>query len=180
MELSGKPRRPKSWVERLKRLFPSRSRSVADPWIDRREGVGRFLQRIYTHDSWHFYGVERTGGMLPRKIINLKPQMTHCRQYSVEIWSIFLFGTLNGGGGEAALADCAPSGSATGNKNIFFGFEIITNLLVRSSRFIRIPLLWVYDRFKRNYSYSAGIDFRRPNPTSTDVRFRRLKSIPVL
>ena len=30
------------------------------------------------------------------------------------------------------------------------------------------------------FSYSAGIDFRRQNLTSTDVRFRRLKSIPAL
>ena len=29
-------------------------------------------------------------------------------------------------------------------------------------------------------SYSAGIDFRRQNLTSVDVRFRRLKSIPAL
>ena len=28
--------------------------------------------------------------------------------------------------------------------------------------------------------YSAGIHFRRQNPTSTDVRFWRLKSIPAL
>ena len=28
--------------------------------------------------------------------------------------------------------------------------------------------------------YSAGIDFTRQNLTSTDVRFRRLKSIPAL
>ena len=28
--------------------------------------------------------------------------------------------------------------------------------------------------------YSAGIDFTRPNLTSVDVRFWRLKSIPVL
>ena len=29
-------------------------------------------------------------------------------------------------------------------------------------------------------SFSAGIDFRRQNLTSTDVRFWRLKSIPAL
>ena len=29
-------------------------------------------------------------------------------------------------------------------------------------------------------SYSAGIDFSRQNLTSTDIRFRRLKSIPTL
>ena len=29
-------------------------------------------------------------------------------------------------------------------------------------------------------SFSAGIDFRRPNLTSIDVRFGRLKSIPAL
>ena len=55
----------------------------------------------------------------------------------------------------------------------FFRFEIIINLLVRSSRLIRIRMLWVYDHYECNYSYSSGIDFRRPNPTSTDVRFSR-------
>ena len=29
-------------------------------------------------------------------------------------------------------------------------------------------------------SYSAGIDFRRQNLTSIDVRFRRLKTVPAL
>ena len=34
--------------------------------------------------------------------------------------------------------------------------------------------LWIF------YFFSAGIDFRRQNLTSTDVRFRRLQSIPAL
>ena len=42
-------------------------------------------------------------------------------------------------------------------------------------------MLRVYDHYKMFvYSYSAGIDFRRQNLTSADVRFWRLKSIPVL
>ena len=41
-------------------------------------------------------------------------------------------------------------------------------------------MLWVYDRYKYFYSYSAGIDFSGQNLTSTDVRLWRLKSIPAL
>ena len=41
-------------------------------------------------------------------------------------------------------------------------------------------MLCVYCNYKYFYSYSAGIDFRRQNLTSTDVRFWRLKSIPAL
>ena len=32
-------------------------------------------------------------------------------------------------------------------------------------------MLWVYGHYKYCYSYSAGIDFRRQNLTSTDVKF---------
>ena len=62
----------------------------------------------------------------------------------------------------------------------FFQFEIIINVLDSSFRFIRIPMLWVYCNYKYFYSYSVGIDFRRQNLASTDVRFWRLKSIPAL
>ena len=62
----------------------------------------------------------------------------------------------------------------------FFQFEIIIIIFVSSLRFIWIPMLWVYDHYKYCYSYSAGIDFRRHNLTSTDVRFWSLKSIPAL
>ena len=48
----------------------------------------------------------------------------------------------------------------------FFQFENIINVLVSSVRFIWIPILWVYDRYKYAYFYSAGIDFRRHNLTS--------------
>ena len=41
-------------------------------------------------------------------------------------------------------------------------------------------MLWVYDKYKYLYDYCTGIDFRRQNLTSTDVRFWRLKSIPAL
>ena len=67
----------------------------------------------------------------------------------------------------------------------FFHFEIIMNVFVSSFWFIWTPMLWVYDpwvydRLKYLYSYSAGIDIRRQNLTSTDVRFWRLKSMPAL
>ena len=61
-----------------------------------------------------------------------------------------------------------------------FQFEIIMNVLVSSFRFIWIPMLWVYGHYKDFYSYMGGVDFRRQNLTSTDVRFWRLKSIPAL
>ena len=59
-------------------------------------------------------------------------------------------------------------------------FEIVINVLVRSFRFIWIPMLWVYDDYTYFSCYSARIEFRRQNLTSTDVRFWRLKSIPAL
>ena len=62
----------------------------------------------------------------------------------------------------------------------YFQFEIIINVLVSSFQFIWIPMLWVYHHYKYAYSYSAGIDFRRQNLTSTDVRFWRLMPIPAL
>ena len=62
----------------------------------------------------------------------------------------------------------------------FFHLEIIINVLISSSWFIWIPMLWVYEHQKYVYSYNAGIDFSRENLTSTDVRFWRLKSIPAL
>ena len=52
----------------------------------------------------------------------------------------------------------------------FFQFEIIINDLVSFFHFIWIPMLWVYDQVKYFYNYSAGIDFRRQNVTSTDVK----------
>ena len=39
-------------------------------------------------------------------------------------------------------------------------------------------MLWVYDQYKYFYPYSAGIDYRRHNLTSTDVRLWRLRYIP--
>ena len=51
----------------------------------------------------------------------------------------------------------------------FFQFEIIINVLVISFFcFIWIPMLWVYGHYKYVYSFSAGIDSRRQNLTSTD------------
>ena len=63
---------------------------------------------------------------------------------------------------------------------MIFRFEIIINILVSVFRFIWIPMLWVYGHYKYLNSYSVGIDFRRQNLTSVDVRFWRLKSIPAL
>ena len=66
------------------------------------------------------------------------------------------------------------------DQRVFFQFKTIIDILVGFFRFIWIPMLWVYSYYKYVYSYSAGIDFRRQNLTSTDVRFWRLKSIPAL
>ena len=65
----------------------------------------------------------------------------------------------------------------------FFQFEIIINVLFSRFSYFRliwIPMLWVYGHWKYFHPYSAGIDFRRHNLTSTDVRLWRLKSIPAL
>ena len=58
----------------------------------------------------------------------------------------------------------------------FFRFEIIINVLISSSRFIWIPMLWVYDHYKYVYSYSAGIICRCHILTSkVDPRALRVK-----
>ena len=41
-------------------------------------------------------------------------------------------------------------------------------------------MLWFYGHYKYVYSYSAGIDIRRQNLKSLDVRFWRLMSIPAV
>ena len=61
-------------------------------------------------------------------------------------------------------------------EQVFFHFEISINVLVTSIRFIWIHMLLVYGHF----SYSTGINFRHQNLTSTDVTFRRLKSVHAL
>ena len=53
---------------------------------------------------------------------------------------------------------------------MFFKFEIILNDLVRSFRIICIPMLWVYDRYKYIYSFSAGLDL------NLEVRIWRLQT----
>ena len=71
-------------------------------------------------------------------------------------------------------------------KGVFFQFGIIINVLVSSFRFIWISMLWVYGHYTYLNSFSVGTVFRRQNLTvvetsdSIDVRFRRLKSLPVL
>ena len=62
----------------------------------------------------------------------------------------------------------------------FLQFEIIINVLLSSSRFIWIPMLLVYGRYKYLNYFSVGNDFIRQNLTSTDVRFWRIKSFPAL
>ena len=48
----------------------------------------------------------------------------------------------------------------------FFQFEIITNVLVISSRCVWIPMLWIYDHYHFCNSFSVGIVFRRQILTS--------------
>ena len=55
-----------------------------------------------------------------------------------------------------------------------FSLEIIINILVRTFWFIWIPMLWVSDRYKYVYSYSAEIDFRR---LKVDPRTVRVKHV---
>ena len=62
----------------------------------------------------------------------------------------------------------------------FFQFDIIINVLVSSFWFILIHMLWFCGHYTFFNSFSAGIDFRRQNLTSTDVRFWRLKTVPAL
>ena len=61
-----------------------------------------------------------------------------------------------------------------------FQLKNIINVLVSSFRFIWIPMLWVYDHWKYFDFFSAGIVFIRQNLTSIDVRFWRIKTVPVL
>ena len=62
----------------------------------------------------------------------------------------------------------------------FIQFEIINNVLVNTSWFIWIPMLYVYGHYKYFDFYSEGINFWRQ--ILTDVYRRRfcLKSIPAL
>ena len=59
-------------------------------------------------------------------------------------------------------------------------FEIIINVLVRSSRLICIPMLWVHGHYKYFNTFSAGTVFIRQNLTYKDgpraekVNFARL------
>ena len=62
----------------------------------------------------------------------------------------------------------------------FFQFEIIIKILLSSLLFIWIPMLWVYGHYKYFNSVSVGNVFIRQNLTSTDVRFWRLKTVPVM
>ena len=59
-------------------------------------------------------------------------------------------------------------------------FEIIINVSVSSFRFIWIPMLWFYGHYIYFNSFSGGINFRRQNLTSIDVRFWHLNLIPAL
>ena len=48
-------------------------------------------------------------------------------------------------------------------------FQIIIELLVSSSRFILIPMLWVYAHYKYFISFREGTVFRRQKKTSKTV-----------
>ena len=76
-----------------------------------------------------------------------------------------------------------------------FQFEVILNVLSSSSRFIWIPMLCVYGYYNSALfeylcygstviiivnSFSAGIDFRRQNLTSIDVKIWRPSLVPAL
>ena len=52
-----------------------------------------------------------------------------------------------------------------------FQFEISTNVLVSSFRFIWIPMIWVYGSIQIFNTFSAVTVFRRQNLTSIDVSF---------
>ena len=56
----------------------------------------------------------------------------------------------------------------------FFQLEIIINVLVW------IPMLWVYDHYNFCNTFNATTVFRRQNLTFVDVRFWRVKTVPVL
>ena len=62
----------------------------------------------------------------------------------------------------------------------FFQFKIIINVLASSSRFIWMPLLWVYGHYQYLIFFNARTVFKRQNLTSTDVRFWRVKAVPAL
>ena len=59
-------------------------------------------------------------------------------------------------------------------------FEIISDVLVGSFRYIWIPMSWVYSHYKYFNSSSPGTVFIRQNLTSTDIRFWRIKTVPAL
>ena len=55
----------------------------------------------------------------------------------------------------------------------YFQLKIIANVLISSFHLFWtcwIPMIWVHDHYTYFYSYSAGIDFKRQNLTSTDIR----------
>ena len=57
-----------------------------------------------------------------------------------------------------------------GGRSVFFRFEIIITVLVRSFWFIWIPFIGVYGHCKYFSLLQCGIDFSRQNLTYTDVR----------
>ena len=55
----------------------------------------------------------------------------------------------------------------------FFQFLVIINVLVSFIRFIWRHILWVYGYYRKFYSHSAGIDYRRQ--TDSDVYSRTVR-----
>ena len=62
----------------------------------------------------------------------------------------------------------------------FFSTWNIIHVLFRSFCFLWISMLRVYGHYKKHDFFSVGVNFRRQNLTSVDVRFWRLKTIPTL
>ena len=58
-----------------------------------------------------------------------------------------------------------------GDLSCFFQLEKIINVLVSTSRFILIPMLWVYGHYEYFNSFSVRTVFIRQNMTFIDVRF---------
>ena len=91
---------------------------MADPGIDRRGGGGGapIFSRINTHHSWQsqpFICSRGVRGHSHPENKKSRPQMAHSGAYfGRNMVVLFVFGTLNGGGGEGAPV-APPSGSAT-------------------------------------------------------------------
>ena len=86
------------------------SPSTHNPW--QTGGGGADFSKNYTHQSWHLYAQEGSGGACsPGKFWKLTPQMTHSRPYFGRNMVVCVF--LGPWTGRGKRAGCAPSGYAT-------------------------------------------------------------------